>query len=162
MIKQKRMLIAFSVLLLIMMWVWFPLIQNMFEPRRQDNKNDVVSTTAATSYEVKKKEARVASSVPNGWGRSPFVDQEAVLLTMNQKKEDATQKIPEEVVVVLDPTEALTLNGIFWHQDKPSVLIDNQVYGLGDTINGMMIESIKATEVVFSFRDQMYSMHLER
>lgn len=43
----------------------------------------------------------------------------------------------------------LTVSGIIYHENSPSVIISKQVYGLGDVVDGYTIVNITRTEVEF-------------
>ena len=53
----------------------------------------------------------------------------------------------------IEQPPSLTLNGIFFSEDKGSwALIDNTIVRVGDTIKGAILENIGETEVVLSYK----------
>lgn len=40
--------------------------------------------------------------------------------------------------------------GVFWGSETPSVIVNNKIYGIGDSVDGMLITQIKDGEVVLT------------
>lgn len=165
MVKQKKMLVVFMVLVVMMMWVWMPIIIDLFSPSVTTSLSSSSTTAVSQVTSFPKTERVMETDIPHDWGRSPFVDV-AALKEHTTPSDDSTDKSSsketEAAPSTVNPIEALTLHGIFWNKHKPSVLINNQVYGVGDEVDGLIITAITTEKVLFSWGDQQYALTLKR
>ena len=79
-------------------------------------------------------------------------DQEAKKITL---KRDPFFPVKEEAV------SGFFLNGIVWDEQKPTVMINNEIYATGDTVNGFTVLEIKKSNVVLSDGKSTLELKLE-
>ena len=84
---------------------------------------------------------RTARSRYFAWGRNPFTFEE---------KSPVIQKA------------SLSLNGIAWDKEKPQAVINGRIVGVGDTVAGQRVVSIKQDRVILNDGVSNIELHLWR
>ena len=125
--KNKRIVILAS-LIVIMLFVWIRGCSLVLKKTRLKGALPQGSSlkTESKSLVIIEQKTRPKSQY-NEWDRSPFVLQKS-------KKYDS----------------GLILGGIFWDKDKPQAIINNQIVGLGDELEGYKVIEIKKDHVILS------------
>ncbi|MDD5005971.1 MAG: hypothetical protein PHS93_05665 [Candidatus Omnitrophica bacterium] len=72
-----------------------------------------------------------------------------------------------EQPVVIEPevtfnTSGYKLSGLIWGSDKPKVIINNKIYGIGDKLDGAQITKIEKEGITLVFDDKEYTIALKR
>lgn len=56
----------------------------------------------------------------------------------------------------------ITINGIIWDLSNPYAILNNDIYGEGDIIQGYTVQTIQDTMIVLANKDDIYSIVIER
>jgi hypothetical protein len=129
--KKRLEIIITSVLVLLLIITWVNSIKTV---KKKLSLNKSILNAAS--------EAKPSPTIPLpgivnnkdvSWVRDPF----------SGKLYGSTRKNPE------DP-HSLSLAGIIWDKEKPLVLINNKVAGVGDYVSGNIVVSIKNDRVILN------------
>jgi len=125
--KNKKIFIL-ALLVVIMLFVWIRSCSLVSKKTRLKGSlpKGASMETESKSLAIIKQRMRPKSQY-NEWDRSPFVLQKS-------KRNDS----------------GLILGGIFWDKDKPQAIINNQIVGLGEELEGYRVIEIKKDRVILS------------
>ena len=56
----------------------------------------------------------------------------------------------------------ITINGIIWDRSAPYAILNNDIYGEGDQIQGYTVQTIQDTMIVLGNSDDIFSIVIER
>jgi len=56
----------------------------------------------------------------------------------------------------------ITINGIIWDRSAPYAILNNDIYGEGDQIQGYIVQTIQDTMIVLGNSDDIFSIVIER
>ena len=78
-----------------------------------------------------------------------------------RKKTTKTKKAPvKRKKRVVRPK--ITINGIIWDRSAPYAILNNDIYGEGDVIQGYTVQTIQDTMIVLGNNDDIFSIVIER
>lgn len=129
--KQQKLKIALPILIVVMAFVWGPVIFGSGSKSKGDNstsrvnKNmqEGVSRFAVPSVASQKK----AKTAYAQWGSNPFM----------------LKRTPK----------VINIEGIMWDANNPKAIINGKIVGAGEAVEGKMIVEIKANSVIIKGDD---------
>lgn len=75
-------------------------------------------------------------------------------------------QIPETTIAGTDKDKfdysSLDVTGIVWGTDKPKAIINDEVFGIGDTVEGAEILNISKEGILLKYKDEEYLMKREK
>jgi type II secretory pathway component PulC len=160
--KNKQLTIALPVLLVAAVCVWLPNINSsVSRPKTLKGRTDQNAMGANEISEIVKGLAvpKDVGDATAEWGqRNPF---DRSVLSKQVVKAAEVIAIPE---VIPDPdyTEVFQINGIFWNETKPSVIINDTVLNEGSNIGEHVIKNIRPDEVVISKEGKEIVLKIKR
>jgi len=76
------------------------------------------------------------------------------------KKKTTTKKQVQRKKRIVRPK--ITINGIIWDRSAPYAILNNDIYGEGDQIQGYTVQTIQDTMIVLGNSDDIFSIVIER
>ena len=129
--KQQKLKIALPILIVVMAFVWGPVIFGSGSKSKGDNSTSRVNKNMqegmsgfAVPSVASQKKAKTAYA---RWGSNPFM----------------LKRTPK----------AINLEGILWDANDPKAIINGNIVGVGETVEGKMIVEIKANSVIIKGDD---------
>ncbi len=88
--------------------------------------------------------------------KNPFRDR----LGVGEKPEQGVQGAIEEKTVAEEEVKPppLQIQGTIWDSDLPQAIINNKVFKIGDTIDGVQIVEIKKSGITILFKNKTFDM----
>ena len=126
--KQQKLKIAFPILLAAMAFVWGPIIFGSGSKSKGNNDTSRVNKNMQESLTVPsvvhQKKAKTAYAQ---WGSNPFMLKRA--------------------------PQAINIEGIMWDANDPKAIINGNIVGAGETVEGKMIVEIKFNSIIIKGDD---------
>ncbi len=122
---QNRKKIALIVLLLLMVWVWWP--KTKANRPRVKSSLPLISFARESPAVLQRKALQKQRSEFAGWGRNPFSWSKSA-----------------------SPDMGLNLSGIIWDEQSPRAIIDGNIVGIGDDVSGKIIKQITTDSVTLT------------
>jgi len=126
--KQQKLKVALPVLAVIMAFVWGPLIFGSGSSK-DNNKTGNVSNSVETSTGKLNiavlsgtGDQKKARTIYTKWGQNPFMLKRA--------------------------PKTLNIEGIMWDENDPKAIINGNIVGAGEVVEGKTIIEIKSTSVI--------------
>jgi len=88
---------------------------------------------------------------------APPPEQKAKTAKTTKKKPKKRVKRKKRIV-----RPKITINGIIWDRSSPYAILNNDIYGEGDLIQGYTVQTIQDTMIVLANKNDIYSIVIER
>ncbi len=138
--NQQKLKIALPVLIVIMAFVWGPVITGSGSKPKSASNADPVAAPQGGGAELmalaRSNERKKARTSYTDWGRNPFV--------------------------LSKDTKASTLEGILWDEKNPKAIISGNIVGIGDRIGKGVIVDIKKNSVTVKVGEVEEEFHLDQ
>ncbi len=147
--KNKKLIIALPILLLVSSSIWINLFKSSKPSSAKSQQLDIETLldknlTLRLAAQLKEPERQAVKSRFANWSRNPFD-----LVKKEKPPQDAAAVTEEPKAVIPDnPPDQLNLSGIFWNQDKSTALINNEVVKVGSQMESYTIVDIKKDTVI--------------
>jgi len=79
---------------------------------------------------------------------------------VSKSTKKATKKPVQRKKRIVRPK--ITINGIIWDRSAPYAILNNDIYGEGDQIQGYTVQTIQDTMIVLGNSDDIFSIVIER
>ena len=150
--KKRIQIIITSFLILILIFVWANSIKVLKKGLKPKDSSLTTAPSVSTlnSDLIDSKEETYARKEWNEdedleWVRCPFCG-----------RQYGVEEEEEEVVEVVD----LAVSGIIWDDVRPQVIINGEILGEGDSIEGFLIEKIERQKVILSNKKRKIELAL--
>lgn len=178
MTREDKAKLVLPLLLIVSLIIWWPNIKNMlgFSGEKDILKQvsgyqelDVSQFVSLNPLDQNSRE--VPRSQFNGWARDPFVpDVVPKPQAPPPAKEPESVPKPQPVVsiieeeldpIIRDQAMDFTLNGIIWHSKRPSAIINDNVYIVGDHMKNSTLEFIDQDQVIMNNGEDDFVLMLQ-
>jgi len=145
--KKRIEIIITSVLILVLILVWVnsvKVLKKRFKPKAK-SQVALLSVSSVEPQVVELKEREWNEDKFLEWVRCPFCG-----------KRYGEGEEEEEVEVVVD----LAISGIIWDEVRPQAIINDEILGEGDSIEGFLIDKIERQKVFLSNKKRKIELTL--
>lgn len=153
--KNKKLTIALILLICVSIFVWVPNFK-FFNPKKQvyslKEFSDKAESLSLSPILGTKKPFQ--NNYKN-WGKNPFVLEED--LDIKKRIVSIKKELSEE-----DLASGFILEGIFWNEERPSALINNQLFQKGTKINENIVLEIMPDQVILNNGTRDFILKIKR
>lgn len=137
--RNRKLIIALPLLLIIAVYVWLSNLNSSASKPQEAGKDSSASHHEVVSFIKDYSSAKVSMKSTLAWGEHNPFDDSSINRKIGKKIHN---KIKNKSVVKYD------LSGIFWNEQKPSAIINDLVVDIGSVVGSLTVKEILPGKVV--------------